>query len=492
MVQSVRRFPVRWLGLIISLHVLFHLPFIHLPPCSIHVWRQCNTLAVARNFFEEDNDILRPRVDKRLDTDGVTGMQFPAYEWGLAQIYRITGEHYWVHRVWSLLISSLTLVFIFSFFRKYADDALAGLIAAWVMCWSPEWFYHSINALPDILAMMFGAGALAVFLSWRSQKTYLFLFITFLMITLSGLIKIQYGLFGLIIVMLLLRDFFKEKVSRQILVAWSLAGLLSMAIVLSWYQYANGLIEKSGLYDFVLQLRPVTGGFSEAIRVVRKNLISDLPELLLNYAGFALLLLGVVAWFRSTEKRSWIAFPSFILFMIWYVLMLEQMKVHQYYMLPLIFLCIFPILHAARWLIKSGRQSVLYGLLLLMPILAAIRILPARWLKDDLGIPAAFADQQQLQLLIQAVPETDRVITVPDKSGCIWLYFLHKKGFTAESEKIFESDSVSGISTLTEYRQRGARWVYMSSDYLPKDHPVFDTILQNHASAGGITVYQIN
>jgi hypothetical protein len=490
MVQSVRRFPVRWLGLTISLHVLFHLPFIHLPPCSIHVWRQCNTLAVARNFFEEDNDILRPRVDKRLDTEGVTGMQFPAYEWGLAQIYRITGEHYWVHRVWSLLISSLTLVFIFSFFRKYADDALAGLIAAWVMCWSPEWFYHSINALPDILAMMFGAGALVAFLSWQSRRTSTLLFVTFLMITLSGLIKIQYGLFGLIIVMLLLQDFFNEKVSRQILVAWSSAGLLSAAIVLSWYQYANGLIEKSGLYDFVLQLRPVTGGFSEAIRVVRKNLISDLPELLLNYAGFVLLLLGVVAWFRSNEKRSWIAFPSFILFIIWYVLMLEQMKVHQYYMLPLIFLCIFPVLHAARWLLKNGRQGILYGLLLLMPILAAIRILPARWLKADLGIPAAFADEQQLQSLIQAVPATDRVITVPDKSGCIWLYFLHKKGFAYEDATMFET-AATGNSKLMQFKIRGARWVYMPERFLPAGHPVLQSGLELDTIIGGISIYSI-
>ena len=47
---------------------------------GLHVWRQCNTMAVARNFYEEGMDILRPRVDRRGSTDGVTGMQFPSYE----------------------------------------------------------------------------------------------------------------------------------------------------------------------------------------------------------------------------------------------------------------------------------------------------------------------------------------------------------------------------------------------------------------------------
>lgn len=492
MSELVRRYPWRWLLLTISLHLLFHLPFIHLPPCSIHVWRQCNTLAVARNFYEEDNNILQPRVDRRYDTDGVTGMQFPAYEWGLAQIYRISGEQYGVHRMWSLLISSLTLVLLFSFFSRYANDPLAGVLASWFLCWSPEWFYHSMNALPDILAMMCGIGALAACMQWRVQKSSGMLLLTVMMITLSGLIKIQFGIFGLVIVTILLQDFFRGIISRSMMVVWSVAGILSVTLVVSWYQYANALIEQSGLYDFVLQLRPVDGGFIEAFAIVRKNLISDLPELLLNYAGFLLLLLGLLVWYRTGRERSWLIFPSFLLFVIWYVLMLGQMKVHQYYMLPLLFLAAFPMLHASRWLIAKQKSAILCSLLLLMPLLAAIRILPARWLKDDLGIPTAFANQQQLHSLIAAVPAADRVITVPDKSGCIWLYFLHKKGFSYEDETLFDKNTGNGASELTAYKNRGARWVYMPDDYLPYNHPVFQTELDSNTTIGGISVYRIN
>ncbi|MBL7922863.1 MAG: hypothetical protein JNL88_01560, partial [Bacteroidia bacterium] len=75
--QFLRR-PGFLLWFTIALNILLHAPFLHLPPCSIHVWRQCNTLAVARNFYEEDPNILRPRVDRRGESTGVTGMQFPA------------------------------------------------------------------------------------------------------------------------------------------------------------------------------------------------------------------------------------------------------------------------------------------------------------------------------------------------------------------------------------------------------------------------------
>ncbi len=491
MTELIRRHPGIFLTAILLLHLALHLPFIHLPPCSIHVWRQCNTLAVARNFFEEDNNIFTPRVDKRLDTDGVTGMQFPAFEWGLAQVYRLTGEHYPVQRGYSLLISGFTLVFVYYFFRKYMDDAVAGIMAAWMCCWSPEWFYHGMNALPDILAFMCGAGALAAFMKWREIKKRRYAIITMLLITLAGLIKIQYGILGTIMGMLLLNDFLQKSIRGNAFTLWIFSGLLSAITVLGWYRYANLLIVQSGLHDFVLQLRPVDNA-GEALIIFQRNLISDLPELLLNYSGFMFLLTGLIVFFKERDKRSWIVLPAVLLFIIWYLLMMEQMRVHQYYLLPLLFLCLFPMVRGSLWIIRKRQSLLTYGLLLLMPLLAAARILPARWMKEDLGIPAAFADASQLKLLTEAVPSGDKVITVPDQSGCIWLYFLHKKGFSYADNTLFMPQKEAAYTEFEKYKSAGARWVYMPTGFLPQEHPVMKTSLRHHTSTGGISVYRIN
>ena len=489
MTDLLRRYYKKVLAGILLLNIIAHLPYLHLPPCSIHVRRQCNTLAVARNFFEEDNNILKPRVDRRYDSDGVTGMQFPAFEWGLAQVYQITGEHYFIQRGYSLLISTLTLVFTFLFFFRYRGDPFLGLAAAWFICWSPEWFYQGLNALPDILAFCCGMGALAFYAGWSLRKTSPQFVTAVLLITLAGLVKIQYGLFGFIIVALLLQQYRKKLISNKHLLHWFLAGTAALVIVIGWYSYAHHLIQQSGLFDFVLNIRPVTD-FQTAASIFKKNIISDFPELLFGYAGTLLLLTGLISYRRKDNRKKWIALPAFLLFIVWYVLMLEQMQVHQYYLLPVLALAIFPVLNGIKWITDTRKTSVLYFILLLMPATAMIRILPARWMKEDLGIPAGFANSANLEQLINAVPSEEKVITVPDESGCIWLYFLHKKGFSYEDTSLFTTTNENGEIIFEEYRRRGAKWLYILKGKIenPQDPP---NGLMMHQSIGDIDIYRI-
>ena len=58
----------RWhfILVLILMQILSHFTYLKLPAVGNHVWRQCNTLAVARNYYQEDMNILYPRIDKRL------------------------------------------------------------------------------------------------------------------------------------------------------------------------------------------------------------------------------------------------------------------------------------------------------------------------------------------------------------------------------------------------------------------------------------------
>ncbi len=491
MTDFIRRHYFKAILCILLLHIISHLPFLPLPPCSIHVWRQCNTLAVARNFFEEDNTITQPRVDRRYDSDGVTGMQFPAFEWGLAQLYRITGEHYFVQRTYALLVSGIAIFCTFLFFFRYSGDPLPGIFAAWFLTWSPEWYYQSINALPDILAFAAGAGALAAWAEWTRRKTSARFALTIFLLALAGLVKMQYGIFGGIIASLLLHQYRKKEISRKHFFQWMLGGAGAFGLVTCWYIYANQLIQSSGLYDFVLNIRPATNT-KDALAIVKRNLISDLPELLFNYAGAILVVIGLFSYFRKDNEKKWVALPAFLLFISWYLLMLEQMKVHQYYLLPLLLLAVFPLLNGINRMLEGKRIVLLWLLIIAMPALALTRILPARWMKTDLGIPSAFADQEQLEKLIHAVPAHQPVITVPDKSGCIWLYFLHKKGFSFEDESLFSRTNDAGEVVFEEYKRRGAKWMYAPADFFSSSAIETPAGLTLTATTGGISVYRIS
>ena len=456
--------PGYFLAITIVLNILLHLPFINLPPCSIHVWRQCNTLAVARNFYEEDGNILKPRVDRRFDTDGVTGMQFPAYEWVLSRIYMITGEHYSIQRSYSLLITTLGLLAAAGFFSLLTGNAFFGALAAWILCWSPELFYQGINALPDIMAFSCGFGALYATYSWKKDKLNKQLIAAFLLITLAGLIKMQYGIFGIFMAVSIFSPADKSKSTPwKENKKWLIPGIISVMLICGWYVYANELIRVSGLNDYVLQLRPVSDG-NQLLDTIRRNLISDLPELLLNYSNFIFFILGGIVLLRNNSVKRILVTPFFaagMAFLCWYFLMMEQMRVHQYYMLPVLLITTFIILKGIRYCLERRFHLVAWILILCQPAIACIRILPARWMKDDLGIPAQFADSRQLKTLIEAVPSQVGVITGPDKSGCIWLYFLHKKGFSFEESKAFFEKQKTGKVPFEEVKKRGGRWMYI-------------------------------
>jgi len=83
--QKVFRLPgKKFLPILLLLVVLTHLPFMKLPAVGNHVWRQCNTLAVAKNYADESMNLLEPRVDKRFEKSGITGPQFTEDEYTLA------------------------------------------------------------------------------------------------------------------------------------------------------------------------------------------------------------------------------------------------------------------------------------------------------------------------------------------------------------------------------------------------------------------------
>lgn len=456
---TIRKYPRKAIALVLLLNALMHLPYISLPPCSIHVWRQCNTLAVTRNFFEEDSNLFRPRVDNRGTGDGVTGMQFPAFEWLLSRIYHVTGESFTAQRLYALAISSLAIVLMFFFLYEVGKDSFFAFAGAWCMTWSPEFFYHGINALPDIAALMFSLGACYGFMRWTRRGGRRLFALTFLMLTIAGLIKIQYFMITAFMAgtLWILRKETPAVLYRERIKSFVLMVIISGAIIMSWYIYAINLIRISGLTDFGLTIRPARG-WNEGWSILKRNLVSDLPELLLNYASFILfvIVLFMIPGFRIRQRA---AAGGFLLLALAYVnfhlLELHQMKVHQYYMLPaLIFLA--PMAGAGAVILYKKQSLRWIALLLLIagPVLAAIRIIPARWQRDDKGIPVAFTSSQDLHMLRMAVPEEMRIITGPDPSGCIFFYFLDKKGYAYPT-----AESLDTISNLSE-KFKGAYFIY--------------------------------
>ena len=81
------------------------------PPLEIgHNWRQTTVTMVSRNFLETDNNIFYPRIDIAGNKTGITGMEFPLFNYLTYLVSEIFGYQHWYGRLINLIISSLGLI----------------------------------------------------------------------------------------------------------------------------------------------------------------------------------------------------------------------------------------------------------------------------------------------------------------------------------------------------------------------------------------------
>ncbi len=474
---------------VIGINFLIHFPFLNLPPCSIHVWRQCNTLAVARNFNEESMNILKPRVDRRLNSDGVTGMQFPAYEFVCASVYKLIGEHFFVARIFSLILFSFSIWLIYELILLISASHWAGVFGAWSFCWSPELFYHSINALPDIMALACVLGGLYCFLKWDQLRLNKYLLLSLLLITLGGLIKIQYLMFGGVIATIVPVRVFANKYSVKNLTGLLIFAITSIGVTMAWYKYALGLIEKSNLRDFGIEFRPAEN-FEEAIKILKDNLISDLPELFLNYAGTVLFIVGIISFFIYKRWKHWFFLPLLIfslIYLVYHLIELKQMDAHQYYMIPSVFVLSIVMAYGAKLLWDKKLIVPLLIILSAQPVLACIRILPSRWLTENKAVPIELFNKNTRTELINAVPDSALSLAGPDESGCIYFYYLHKKGFGYES-----SDMLDKKTYLEDCIKLGAKYIYTTDSTILQTPHLKQYLGKELKQVGNFRVMELN
>jgi len=459
------------------------------PPMSVHTWRQCLTLAVARNFHEESMNILRPRVDQRLDTDGITGMQFPSYEYVLALVYQLTGEKILVSRIFSLLLVFGSSIALYRIVLILKANQILAYCTAWLLPWSPDIFYHSVNALPDILALCAAMWSFFFYFKWRRVERDSQLWIGLLLITLAGLTKIQFLAFGIPLAIHAIFDLKNQKLEKREFVKLILGAMTGIGIVLSWYTYARILRANSGLLDVGLVLNPADS-FSEGLSILIGNLISDLPELLLNYASFSLFLIGVYHVLKSRKALS----PWRIAFMVWilalgmyHLIELDQMKDHAYYMMPYILPLLLVCSEGIEYLLRRSK-IVLLILLVAQLLLAEIRI-AHRWDEKNRYVPYELTNTEKLAIL-KSIPKEGLSIVGPDISGVNYFYFLDREGFSFAQTKDL-SDITNGEMKIDNFISRGARYLF-TSDTQITSNPLFLNRSDSTLSVGNFSVLFLN
>lgn len=168
-----------------------HLWAINTPPTGARAWRQCDTAAVARNFYDEGMDIFHPRIDARGAGDGIAGMEFPLLNLLIACTYHLFGFNHWSGRLAVLLFSLLGNVYFFLIARRFIGwRAACWAVLIWIF--GPTYFYYSRNVMPDVPALAMALGSFHFYLLAEEKGYGWNGLLLALHMCLAGLIKIPY------------------------------------------------------------------------------------------------------------------------------------------------------------------------------------------------------------------------------------------------------------------------------------------------------------
>lgn len=382
-------------------------------------------------------NILYPRVDHRKYTNGITGTAFPAYEYVLALSYKITGFSHANHRILQFLIYVLGIIGLFKLGLLLFRSQWASALMAFAFAWSPEMYYHGINALPDVAAMVAVIWSLNYYVRKTGSGNLLF---SIFLITIASLIKLQFALFGLAYVI----DAIINRDNNRVAGLFSF-GILSAGAVVNWYIHSIQIRYENNLQDYGLFLNPADS-LEHGLRVLKNNLLIDIPEQVVGYGLIPLVLFGLILFIRNKSSRQIIkAILIVALFALFHIQELKQMEYHAYYMMPYILFSAYLIGLSVDQLAKS---KWIWILALLIPVQLAhtVNKINPRYSDENSQLPSEFLDEQQLNKMQTILSGSDRSLVGPDPSGCIYFYYLGVKGWNVFGiDQLEEKDHIVSV-----------------------------------------------
>ncbi len=405
-----------------------------------HNWRQSTVAMVARNFVEVDANIFYPRIDIAGDRSGITGMEFPVFNYLIYLLSKVFGYDHWYGRLINLFVTSIGLVFFYRLLGRRFDERIA-FYSTWVLLFS-IWFSFSRKIMPDTFSMslmIVGLYYLDSFLLTDRFQTAP-LIVTFFLIALATLSKIPSAYILILVIPILFDKSIRQGRKLGVLLAVSVVGILAMAWYFLWVPHLNNTY---GFEHFFMG-KNLSLGSSEILDQAGE-VLSMFYEKAIKYVAFALFLLGL---YRIVTNRQNVLKTVFLFGLCGFILFMfsagESFVKHDYYIIP--FVPLMSLVAGYGLASISSRRLVMIFLLSIAvegvlnqyhDVLIDEKSLLLLELEEDLN---AFSDRDDLVLINSGEYPTP-------------MYFASRKGWILTNDEIVEDE------IFTELQKRGLKYV---------------------------------
>ncbi len=361
---------------------------------------------------------------------------------------------------------------------------LPAAFGAWAFTFSPAFYYYTINPLPDNFALCCSIWGLALFFIWVKKHRNLMLLLSGIFLSVGTLSKLPFILFYSVPFMYFLLKVI-QKGYRNTDVTDALIVFTPAVLPAAWYISVIPHWDYNGIVGGMLDNQ---ASWSTLLDYLQHNLVSTLPELLLNYGAVPYFIAGFYFIFRNRiyhTKLFWVLATWGMLTIMYFLFELNMIaKIHDYYLFPFYPLLFIIVAYGAVSLWELKKPAVKYSvifLFLILPLTAYLRM-KDRWNPDNPGINKdllVYRDD-----LRNAVPDNALCITGNDISHFIFFYYVHKKGWG------FDEDNLS-TAKLDSMIVHGARYLYCDSRVVDQNSGIRSHLEKLVLARGSIKVYKL-
>ncbi|OYT16472.1 MAG: hypothetical protein B7C24_07495 [Bacteroidetes bacterium 4572_77] len=421
----------------IILFFIIRLYGITLPPLEVsHNWRQTTVTMVARNFLEIDANIFYPRIDIAGEKTGITGMEFPVFNYLIYLASEIFGYQHWYGRLINLLISSLGLYFFYGLINKYFSKSTA--FYATIILSVSVWFAFSRKIMPDtfsssllIMSLYFGSN----YLEEKNPKHLLKPLILYFFLLMFGALSKMPSAYILIVFILFYID---KNISIKRKSIFFLVSTTALLPTFWWYfSWVPYLVETYGFWHFFMGKSFLVG--AQEIMNNFPQTLSRFYETALKYTGFVVFLLGFYFAIKNKKKLLlYILLLSFLSFTIIIIKAGFTFPHHSYYIIPFV-----PIMALMAGYGLAQLKNQKWALTLLL-IIAAEGILNQQ---HDFRIKEKEWALVDLDTQLDNYITKDDLILINSAKYPTPMYFSHRKGWVNTNEMILQKAYIKELNS---------------------------------------------
>lgn len=417
---------------------LYHVSY---PYLDHHSWRQTDTAMIARNFYRNNFNILRPEIDWNGDEPSVIELEFQITPYLTSILYIFFGIKDWVGRIVPIIFSLLSIIYIYKLIEFYHNSRLA-LFSTFVYAILPLNVFFTRVLMPESGMILFSIAALYYFSRFTKYEKQMDFILSIIFTTLAFLSKLSsvYLIFPLAYIVFL-KYKFKFITNKRI---W-LFFLITLLITALYYGYMH--------YNADIKIMPYKIGADKWGNLqiwndsnYYKTLFLRFRTIIFTSIGLLLLIAGLILGRQNLFFYSWLG--SVILY---FFVVAKGNAVHTYYQMPIIPIGAYFIGIALYRIYKIRRLRIFsYVMCLVLLYASLVTLLPLYGMYAYSVYPAA----SKLQ---EIDPDNSLVLSVPHRKDTMpeLLYYADRKGWVIRPSELSDEK-------IEEYIKKGVKYMVMT------------------------------